>query len=388
MKACGVIVEYNPFHNGHRYHVEQARKQSEADVIIAVMSGNFLQRGEPAIHDKWLRAQAALENGVDLVIELPVQWSLQSADYFARGGITLLQALGCESYCFGTDASEVFDYQAFGDFVANNQERINQTFHELQDPTLTYAQKMTEVFRQLYPALQLNSEQPNHILALSYAQENARFSKPMRPIAIERQGASYHSTELQQHIASATAIRKAVLAKEDISQVAPLASQQALLDYQVTWDAFWPLLKYQIIASSVDELREIYQMVEGLEYRLKQFIYQADSFATFVDQVKTKRYTKTRIQRLMCYLLLNITTQEVQAAWEDNALHVLGFTTKGQQYLKEQKGTLSLPLVAKIGKPEEQRYALNVKADRIYQMGNRQINEQNFGKIPIRLTDK
>ena len=385
MKACGLIVEYNPFHNGHLYHVQQARQHSQAEVIIAVMSGNFLQRGEPAIHDKWLRAQAALANGVDLVVELPVQWSLQSADYFARGGITLLQALGCESYCFGTDATDDFDYQAFGAFVANNQEQIDQTFQALTDPTLTYAQKMTEVFRQLYPSLNLTATQPNHVLALSYAQENARFKQPMRPLAIQRLGAAYHSIEIKHEIASATAIRRAVLANESIQQVAPFETQQALAAYQVTWEQYWPLLRYQLLTQSVEELREIYQMVEGLEFRLKQFVSQAQSFADFVEQVKTKRYTKTRIQRLLCYVLLQVKTADIQDAWQDSPLHVLGFTTKGQQYLKEHKGEFSMPLVAKIGKPEEQRYALNIKADRVYQLGNDQIEEQNFGKIPIRV---
>ena len=109
MKACGIIVEYNPFHNGHRYHADMARKQTGADVVIAVMSGNFLQRGEPAILDKWARANAALANGIDLVIELPIEWSVQSADYFARGAVRLLQKIGCDYLCFGTEGEQSFD---------------------------------------------------------------------------------------------------------------------------------------------------------------------------------------------------------------------------------------------------------------------------------------
>ena len=114
MKSCGVIVEYNPFHNGHRYHLEEARKESQADVIIAVMSGNFLQRGEPAIIDKWQRAEEALKNGADLVIELPFAYAVQSADYFARGGVSLLHHLGVDALCFGTDSSSELDYEKFG----------------------------------------------------------------------------------------------------------------------------------------------------------------------------------------------------------------------------------------------------------------------------------
>ena len=137
MKACGIIVEYNPFHNGHRYHAQQARQQSGAEVVIAIMSGNFLQRGEPALLDKWARTEEALQNGVDLVIELPTAWSVQSADYFANGGIKLLQALQCESLCFGTDSTSAIDYAAFGQFVQENQSLIDQTFHALTDKQLS-----------------------------------------------------------------------------------------------------------------------------------------------------------------------------------------------------------------------------------------------------------
>lgn len=383
MRACGIIVEYNPFHNGHKYHAKMARELSQADVVVAVMSGNFLQRGEPAIIDKWLRAKEALENGVDLVVELPIHWSLQSADYFARGGISLLQALKCDSYCFGTDAAAEFDYQAFGEFVNYNQTLINQTFNEIENPNMTYAQKMTEVYRKIYPQLQLTGEEPNHILGLSYAQENARFSEPMKNIPLKRIGAGYHSKEITNAIASATAIRQAVLNDQNISQVVPKQTEADLNNYQISWENFWSLLKYRILSSSLLELQGIYQMTEGLEYRLKQFISQANHFEEFVELVKTKRYTKTRIQRLLTYVLLNIKHTDMKEAWENDYLHILGFTKKGQAYLKENKKDFSLPILSKIGKPEEEKYTLAVKADQVYQLATSKILEQNFGRYPI-----
>lgn len=384
MKACGIIVEYNPFHNGHNYHAKKARELSKADVVVAVMSGNFLQRGEPAIIDKWMRANEALQNGVDLVVELPIQWSLQSADYFARGGILLLQALKCESYCFGTDVASEFDYQAFGKFVKENQKTINQTFQQLSNPTMSYAQTMTEVYRELYPQLLLTGEQPNHVLGLTYAQENAQYTNPMTSIPLPRIGASYHSKEIHNEIASATAIRKAIIEGLSVEQVVPQQTTSDLQAYQITWNNYWEFLKYRIIISSVDELREIYQMVEGLEYRLKSLIYEANSFEEFVQAVKTKRYTQTRIQRLLCYVLLNIKTSDIKEAWESNYLHVLGFTENGQRYLKEKKAVIDYPVLSKIGKKEEQAYKLTVRSDKVYQMGNPLILEQNFGKFPIR----
>ena len=384
MKACGIIVEYNPFHNGHHYHAKKARELSKADIVIAVMSGNFLQRGEPAVIDKWSRANQALQNGVDLVVELPIQWSLQSADYFARGGILLLQALQCDSYCFGTDATMAFDYQAFGKFVVEEKQLIDETFQQLTNPTMTYAQKMTEVYRKIYPELSLTGEQPNHVLGLAYAQENAYYEKPMQSIPLPRIGASYHSQEIANNIASATAIRKAILEGKSIEQVVPSQTASDLAQYQVSWNNYWELLKYRIITSSVDELREIYQMVEGLEYRLKALIHEAITIDEFIQLVKTKRYTRTRIQRLLCYVLLNIQKKDIQFAWKNNYLHVLGFTDKGQRYLKERKTTIDLPILSKIGKKEEEQYPLAIRSDKVYQMGNPLILEQNFGKFPIR----
>ncbi|MFV0558108.1 MAG: nucleotidyltransferase [Enterococcus sp.] len=382
MKACGIIVEYNPFHNGHAYHAQMARELSGADVVIAVMSGNFLQRGEPAIVDKWQRSQAALTNGVDLVIELPITYALQSADYFAKGSIEILQALGCEGFCFGTDSQEGFDYQKFGDFVASNQATINQTFQQLTDPKLTYPQKMTEVFRKLYPETQLDGQRPNHVLALSYAQQNALYEQPMSIYALARKGAGYHDVTLQENIASATAIRKALAQGEDVSNYLPQTMKEHL-GVQVTWADYWPTLRYKIISSRHEELQEIYQMVDGLEYRLKAEIMQATNFVDYVEQVKSKRYTQTRIQRLLCYVLLNITQKEVEHAWDNNYLHLLGFTSTGQAYLKANKKKLSLPLLAKIGQAELKHCALSVRSDQLYQLGNSAIAEQNFGRFPI-----
>jgi predicted nucleotidyltransferase len=249
---------------------------------------------------------------------------------------------------------------------------------------MSYAQTMTEVYRELYPQLLLTGEQPNHVLGLTYAQENAQYTNPMTSIPLPRIGASYHSKEIHNEIASATAIRKAIIEGLSVEQVVPQQTTSDLQAYQITWNNYWEFLKYRIIISSVDELREIYQMVEGLEYRLKSLIYEANSFEEFVQAVKTKRYTQTRIQRLLCYVLLNIKTSDIKEAWESNYLHVLGFTENGQRYLKEKKAVIDYPVLSKIGKKEEQAYKLTVRSDKVYQMANSDVLEQNFGKFPIR----
>ncbi|MCA5011378.1 MULTISPECIES: nucleotidyltransferase [unclassified Enterococcus] len=388
MKSCGIIVEYNPFHNGHQYHAKMARELSQADVVIAVMSGNFLQRGEPAIIDKWTRAKEALNHGVDLVVELPFAYAVQSADYFARGGIKLLHALECDSLCFGTDDRSEMDYQRFGEFVKDHQTEIDQQYQTIKNNGMSYPQQMTEVFRKIYPENGLNFSTPNHILGLSYAKENAHYDKPMVLYPLKREQAGYHDLKIHSRFASATAIRQAVFANE-LSGIRQVLPEQVSKDLEqaaiVSWENYWPLLKYKLISSSIEELQEIYQMKEGIEYRLKEAAKDADSFSVFIEKAKTKRYTWTRLQRLATYLLINVSQQEIEASWRHSHLHVLGFTEKGQQYLKEKKKTVSLPLITKVSKTLNDRLSLDIRSDQIYRLGNTAISEQNFGRSPIRL---
>ncbi len=385
MNTCGIIAEYNPFHNGHKYQLQKAREQTQADVMVVVMSGNFLQRGEPAIIDKWQRAEQALKQGADLVVELPIQWSLQSADYFAKGGVQLLHALHCKNLSFGTDYTTDFDYSSFGRFTRMHQKEIDEAYQKYDDPTLTYAQKMAAVLADDFPSLALLKEQPNHVLGLTYAKENARFKQVMDIYPVKRKQASHHSAELTGEIASATAIRQAIFAQKNVENLVPEKTAKDLADYQVSWEDYWPFLRYKILASSLTELREIYQMVEGLEYRLKSKIRQASNFEEYVQLVKSKRYTRARIQRLFCYCLLNLKDKDVKKAWDYNYLHILGFTQKGQEYLQQEKKTISWPIISKVGQTEEEMMTLGIQTDNIYQLANAKIKEQNFGQFPIRL---
>lgn len=388
MKACGIIVEYNPFHKGHAYHVQKARELSGAEVVVAVMSGNFLQRGEPAILDKWTRAKQALDNGVDLVVELPVAWAVQSADYFARGGIKLLQALNCHSLCFGTDSPKAIDYAAFGQFAVENEALIAAKYKELADKQLNYPQQMTRVFQELYPELHLDFDSPNHVLGLSYAKENAKYKQPMKLIQLKREVAHYNEETIHQQFASATAVRAGAL-KGAWQELAPVVPEETYTDLRkgslVSWENYWPLLKYRLISSSVEELREIYQMTEGLEYRLKEQVLGAANFQQFIEAVKTKRYTWTRLQRLSVYTLLSISDQEIRESWENSSLRILGMSESGQNYLKSQKEAAGLPILTKQSKQMSRYFEAGLKSDRIYQLGDSNISDQNIGRFPIRI---
>lgn len=390
MKAVGVIVEYNPFHNGHLYHLQQAREQTQADVVIAVMSGNFLQRGEPAIVDKWARATMALAGGADLVVELPVLFSVQPADYFAKGGISLLQGLKCEAICFGTESGTAEDYELFAKRWHANNKHLQQVFQEEKNDGSTYAAQMSHVIEKITADLTIDVHSPNTILGLAYAKENARYLEPMQLVPIQRRGAQYHDhTIASGSFASATAIRKALRNKKselsELEEVLPLSSIRELEQHvEVDWQSFWPLLKYQILVQSPEQLREIYQMTEGIEYRLKQKVLNADSFSAFVSEVKTKRFSWVRLQRLCVYILLQLKENEVKKALsEPSVAHLLGFNKRGQAYLSEKKKSFSVPLLTRIHQKNNELWYSDIKAGRIYALANEKIREQDFGRVPI-----
>ncbi len=392
MRSCGVIVEYNPFHNGHKYHIEMAKKESEAECIIAVMSGNFLQRGEPAILDKWQRANQALQNGADLVIELPFAYAVQSADYFTRGGVKLLQSLDVDCLSFGTDVDEELDYEAFGQFHQENIEDINKLFQSIKNNGMSYPQQMTDVYRSLYPNWKLDFSSPNHILGMGYAKENASYDKPMELYPVKRVGNQYHDEELSHHeFASATTIRKKVFLKDTgkLNTVIPESTLADLSNSNLnSWEKLWPYLKYQLLVQSPSDLKEIYQMVEGLEYRLKAAAKVADNFEKFVANVKTKRYTWTRIQRLSLYVLLNVKQEDVSQMWENSYIRVLGFNSKGRAFLKEKKKTIPLQVITNINKKNERLVSLDIKAGQAYALMQNQNSEQDYYQSPIYLEEE
>ena len=392
MRSCGVIVEYNPFHNGHKYHLEQAKKVSNAECLVAVMSGNFLQRGEPAVLDKWTRANEALQNGADLVIELPFSFAVQASDYFTRGGVKLLQSLGVDSLCFGTDIQSKLDYEAFGKFHHDNKERIDELFQTKKNNGQSYPQQMTEVYREIYPEMNLDFSSPNHILGMGYAKENACYKNPMTLFPIKRVGSQYHDEDVTDvSFASATAVRKKVFLN-DFSELSSVLPDETLMDLKslelVNWEKLWPFLKYQLITQSIEELKLIYQMVEGLEYRLKDAAKSSSCFDDFMMKVKSKRYTWTRIQRLCLYVLLQIKEKDVTSVWNETYIRVLGFNSKGRQFLKEKKDKSTLPIITNINKKNEKLLSLDIKAGMIYSLIQNNKEEQDYYQSPIYLKEE
>ena len=317
MKACGIIAEYNPFHKGHHYQIEQIRKQTDADVIVVAMSGNFVQRGEPAIENKWHRAKMALENGADLILELPTLSSTQATDWFAAGGVGILHAAKCQEIAFGVEDTRI-DYQlAFEEWTAL-QTRIKEDVTNDEMKSLTYASRLSliakENFGENSPLYRL-MQQPNQQLGFAYVKEILSRNIPLEYLTIERKGNGHLDAKIQdEQFASGTALRKQLLKVErnhELYSQLPYVEEVSSNEYRNNWEQYWTLLKYQIVRSSVEELKMIYQMDEGMEYRFKKFLPQAHSFYEFIQLLKNKRWTWARLQRLCVYVLLGITKEQV-----------------------------------------------------------------------------
>lgn len=395
MKSCGVIVEYNPFHNGHLYHIQQAKKTTNADVLIVVMSGNFLQRGEPAIVDKWTRTQMALSQGADLVIELPISFSVQPADYFAKGGIALLHELNCHNFCFGAETGKASDYNSLADRLSQKKSEIEKRFNELKNNGTSYAFQMNRVMKELLPETVLDLSLPNTILGLAYAKENGKYANPMNFFPIKRIEAGYHEKKIKdsQKIASATAIRKVLInnrSQKDslvfLKEVLPTSSYHLLAESEwITWENYWPFLKFQLLNHTVKELQLIYQMKEGIEYRLKEKVKVAENFEDFISLVKNKRYTWVRLQRLCVYILLNIKETDINPELDlPKAIHLLGFNKTGQAYLNQVKKTVDLPILNRINQKNSSLWELDIKAGEIYNLGHtKKIRSQDYRRQPI-----
>ena len=365
MTVTGIIAEFNPFHNGHKYLLEQAE-----GLKIVAMSGNFVQRGEPAIVDKWIRAQMALENGADLVVELPFLVAVQSADHFAKGAVEILSRLGIDQLTFGTE--EVLDYQAIATVYSEQAEEMEAFLRSLPED-LSYPQK-TQKMWETFAGVEFTGDTPNHILGLAYAKACAGKAIALKPI--QRQGAGYHSEEKEVAYASATSLR---LHKEDQDFVDKFMPNSQLYQSapQVIWEEYYQLLNYQILTHP--DLTQIFQVNEELANRIKEAIRSASSVEDLVEKVATKRYTKARVRRILTYILVGAREEALPVA-----IHVLGFTEKGQAHLKSLKGQLDL--VTRIGK--EPWDALTQQADQVYQLGHPQLPEQTWGRVPVRLRDE
>ncbi len=409
MKSLGVIVEYNPFHNGHLFHLTESKRQTGAELVIAVMSGQFLQRGEPALVSKWTRTKMALKNGIDIVVELPYAFATQKAELFASGSISILSGLKCDSVCFGSEQGNMEDFQKTISLMDNEKEKhdflvqtfIGQGYSFPKASSLAFL-KVTEDMNDI-----LDLTKPNNILGYHYVKAIQEQESTMQPFTIERTGAGYHDPEFNDTpIASATSIRKHLFDNngniEKVQRFVPEKTYELLNHYLYKvgsfhqWEDYFTLLKYRILCSTPNELAEIYEVEEGLEHRVIHTMKESMNFNEFMTKLKTKRYTWTRLQRMCTHLLTNTRKEnmlDVSSSKRSEYIRLLGMSRKGQQYLKQIKKDVEIPILSKVSGVDSHMLDMDIRATSTYAMkfnepARSEWMQQEFSKPPIRYDEE
>ncbi|NLP18393.1 MAG: nucleotidyltransferase [Firmicutes bacterium] len=374
MLVTGVIAEYNPFHKGHRYHLEEARRLTGADLIVCVLSGNFTQRGEPAIVNKWARTKMALAEGADIVLELPLVYASQHAQGFASGAVQLLQATGVVEYLvFGSEHGKIKELESLACFLLQEgdffQKKLKTYLNTgLPFPAARASSLMDYQYARGIPGLEhLSAEElyslvrhPNNILGLEYLQAILRLKSGIQPLTISRLSSGYHDKRLKgSTIASATAIRLALRAynwRTKLSGVIPPKSWDLLKQEidagraPIFINAFESQIISLIRRTPLPALRQIDGIREGLENRLKRAARSCGSIECLLAKMKTKRYTQTHLQRLLLHLLLGMKKEDaINFAPQTKPcyLRLLGFSPSGKKLLQTIKKKACLPLVTR-----------------------------------------
>ena len=365
MKTLGIITEYNPFHLGHKYMIEEAKKKSGADRVIVVMSGSFVQRGEPAFFDKWIRTKAALLNGADMVIELPVLFAAANAETFASAAVRILEDTGIvDVLAFGSESGNLPALQEAARLMSNETEEYRALLKKHLEEGLSYPSARAKA---LETVSNINSEilnKPNHILALEYLKALERYQCHMAPIAIQREGAAYHSTTLEGPFASATAIRGGIL-EEHIDQALSHVPESARELYSkvlslgtapVIWQNYAAALNYKLRTMSAEDIRQIFEVTEGLENRILRSIDTCYEVEDIIEFVKSKRYTRTKIQRILLHILLDIKGAEVAYFMKKPFMpyiRVLGFLKDSADFLGDVTMSAKCPVLTNLKKAPE-----------------------------------
>jgi predicted nucleotidyltransferase len=378
LKVLGIITEYNPFHNGHKFHIEQAKKLSGCDYVICVMSGNFIQRGEPALLNKWARTKMALTNGVDLVIELPVSYVLQSAEHFAFGAVKILNSLGIVDYiCFGSEHGDINPLTKIAQILVKEPEYISGLIKHNMHIGDSYArarEKAVISYLKEFNDLSYMSDfsgiisSPNNILGIEYIKALQALKSKIIPLTIKRFKAGYNDLKSYDNIASATAIRS-ILENHKYSTNTNDASDYDSIEKLLPPSSFYilndelkigqgPIFTKHFDTTIISLIRKmgreqlaLYPDVnEGLQNRIIEAVNSCGSIKDAVHRIKTKRYTYTRLMRIMFNALIGIdkaSFDEFQSYGGPQYIRVLGMNKSGQKLLKSAHGKVNLPIIVK-----------------------------------------
>jgi len=354
VRVVGLITEYNPFHNGHLHHLRESLRITGADASVAIMSGHFLQRGEPALLDKWARTEMALAAGVDLVLELPFPFACNSAPCFARGAVQSLDALGVvDGLCFGSESGDLDPLERLARLLIERADEIAVATASRLRRGVSYPAARAAVIAGIAPGLSPDLiASPNNILGIEYLRALQLTASSMRAFTLPRLGAGYHSTNVSGHIASATGIRTQLSSGASVDNLLPTAVlnilQRALETGEVLDQGRFFSSLQTLLLQEVETLDGIYQVEDGLAQRLAVAALTATTYAELTDAIKSRQWTLTRIQRLLCYVLLQVAGDEMREFLRLGPMYLrlLGASGRGRQVLARARKKKSLPMIA------------------------------------------
>lgn len=355
----GIVAEYNPFHNGHLSHLQKVKEMFPESPIVLVLGGNFTQRGEVSLLDKWTKTKIALNYGIDLVVELPFPFAVASADIFAEGAMELLHHLGVTDFVFGSETDDIEGIKQLVEVQLHHPD-----FNSLVQVYLRMGYNYpTALSKSLEEITGHTYKLPNDILGISYVKAIKKNNYQIEPHTIKRTN-DYHSKELKE-ISSATSIRQALKEKKDIKESVPSLTYHYLKKEELpTIDDYFLFLKYKIITSS--DLTS-YQLVDsGLETKIKKAILQSHTFDELINKVKSKNLTYARISRTLIYILCDFTKELAQKFKHVKYIRLLGFSPKGQKYLNTIKKELTIPLINKFTREKDEMLAYEYLVTKVY----------------------
>ncbi len=416
MKAVGLVTEYNPFHNGHLYHLNKAMELTGADISVAVMSGDFVQRGEPAVLDKYTRTSMALNSGVNLVVELPVNYAVSSAESFAAGALKVLDYIKADSIAFGSESGDIERLSKLAHILCDNEDTLYKEISKYTVNGISYAaarQKVVEKLTDKDTAAMLTSS--NNILAVEYLKAIIKNNYAIKPYTVQRQGDSYNDTDIRSEYASATALRENLKA-DNISEYIPvkagliLSSNTNYIYPDDITEALFTRLLDILFASNYDknvfienvmQYPDVSKEIAGRLYKsamdmITRTVPQRSenkdngtfSFGSLCEHIKTKEVPLSRIKRALVRIILGLDKKRMEKYANEPYIRVLGFDKKGQEYLSYIRKTVEVPLITKTADYKEMLLD-DIHAANIYNMmvaGKYGVKELgDFVRGPVRV---
>jgi len=354
MNAIGIIAEYNPLHNGHVYQMEEAVRLAGSDAVAVAMSGDCVQRGEPAILDKWERSRLAVQCGADVVIEIPSFYCLSDAGGYAAAGTCILEALGCVTHLsFGSESGDAASLKLAASNLDEHNAEIDEKIKDLRESGMPYPAARAAAYKEICRGMPPLPDEPNDILAVEYI----RSCEYMQPLPVKRQGAGYNDTNPDDGVfLSAAGVREKLMAGDAVNSFVPSETAEALAGGILTFSDEWlDYLKYAVLSASAEEIDRCPSGGEGIGNRLKDKIAGAETWDGFILSVKTRRYTYTRLSRLCMQIIMGI-DREIYSSCRPSYLRILALSSKGRELISEIKKNdlCTLPVITNINKESQQ----------------------------------